>query len=263
MAPVIRQEGSLEGVQVIVTRPEGEDGPLACLLAEKGAKVLHWPVVTFKPPRDPVTLERALERLSSYDWIIFTSPRAVTAVEARVSPPAGRPRVAAIGESTAAELRNAGWRVDLIPTSTHGEGLVKAFARFECAGSRMLFPASSIARPTVLRGLEALGAGVEQVVAYRAVRPQLESDDRLAVIDTTSLAIVTFASPSAIDGLRSVLGRKRFDQLLSGCSTVVIGPTTARALQGAGFTAAATAEQCTLLGLARAAERVASDGRGY
>ena len=111
------------------------------------------------------------------------------------------------------------------------------------------------------KGLEALGANVEQVVAYRAMRPQLESDDCLAAIDTTSLAIVTFASPSAIDGLTSVLGRKRFDQLLSGCSAVVIGPTTARALQGAGFAAAATAERSTLSGLARAVEKVAADGR--
>ncbi len=263
MAHVIRQQGSLEGAQVIVTRPEGDDGPLACLLSEKGAKVLHWPVVTFKPPRDPAPLERALERLSNYDWIIFTSPRAVAAVEPRVSPAAGRPRVAAIGESTAGELRNAGWKVDLVPTSTHGEGLVREFERFDCVGSRVLFPASSIARPTVLKGLEALGANVEQVVAYRAMRPQLESDDCLAAIDTTSLAIVTFASPSAIDGLTSVLGRKRFDQLLSACSAVVIGPTTARALQGAGFTAAATAERSTLSGLARAVEKVAADRRSY
>ena len=253
--------GSLRGAQVIVTRAEGPDGPLGRLFAERGAKVLRWPALTFAPPRDPEPLERALARLSSYDWVVFTSPRAVAAVCERIGPPGASPRVAAIGSSTARALAEEDWPVDLVPSSAHGEALASEIGCAAGRGAKVLFPASSLARDAVPDGLEALGMEVDRVVAYRTTPRPLDPDECLAAVDRAATAVVTFTSPSAVDGLLSAFGRLQLERLLATCPAVVIGPTTARALDGLGLGAASTAEPSTLPGLVAAVERLVRDGK--
>ncbi len=247
-----RPERRLEEVQVIVTRAEGAEGPLTRLLSRHGARVLHWPVVAIEPPEDPTPLEEGLENLGSYDWIVFTSPRAVAAVqELEPHAPVGV-RVAAVGATTARQLRSTGWQVDLEPRSAGSEGLVEEFRRIGCEGLRLFFPASSIARETISEKLTALGATVDRVVAYRTVPASLDPGQCLAAIDAGAASVVTFTSPSAVAGLESAIGRVDFERLLEVCPAVVIGPTTERALNKAGFAAAAAAQSSTLEGLADA-----------
>lgn len=248
------RDRELEGVQVIVTRPEGVEGPLTRLLSERGARVLNWPVVAIESLQHPAALEEALKNLPSYDWIVFTSPRAVAAVTARRPPPKGRPQVAAVGESTAGKLADAGWRADLVPSDGCGEALVREFERIDCAGLKVLFPASQIARDTVPEGLEALGARVDRVIAYQSVPAPLDRSACLAVLDSAELPVVTFASPGSVDGLKSALGAAAYRRLMATSRVVAIGPTTAQALKESGFIAVTIANAHTLAGLASAVE---------
>lgn len=251
--------GPLDGVQVVVTRPEEGDGPLTRHLAERGARVIHWPVVRFEPPVDSLPLDGALERLSSYDGIVFTSPRAVDAVCERVRQPGIRPWVAAIGEATRDALERAGWRVDRVPASALSSELASELADLDCAGLRILFPASSIAREELPRHLRELGAVVDRVTAYRTVPNEgLDTTKCLEALDDATISIVTFASPSAVTGLAARLDSEAFERLLAVCSAVAIGPTTAAALEGVGFRPAVTATTSTLAGLAEAAEQATS-----
>ncbi|MCH7666251.1 MAG: uroporphyrinogen-III synthase [Acidobacteria bacterium] len=250
--PIEGRDGELGGVQVIVTRSEGVEGPLTRLLRERGARVLNWPVVAIEPLQHPGALEEALQNLPSYDWIVFTSPRAVAAVTVRRPPPKGRPRVAAVGDATAGQLADAGWRVDLVPSEGCGEALVQEFERIDCAGARVLFPASQIARDTVPAGLTALGARVDRVIAYRTVPAPLDRSTCLAALDSAELPVVTFASPGAVDGLESALGAEVYRRLMAICRVVAIGPTTAEALKESGFAGVTTAKARTLPSLANA-----------
>ena len=76
-------------------------------------------------------------------------------------------RVAAVGQATAQVLRQRGWRVDLVPDQAEAGALVSALAPELQAGTRVLYPASSRALPTIAKGLAQLGAEVTQVEAYR------------------------------------------------------------------------------------------------
>ncbi|MCP4659163.1 MAG: uroporphyrinogen-III synthase [bacterium] len=243
---------------MVVTRPEEPDGPLVTLLRRRGARVLHWPVVRIDPPEDPRPLEAALERLDEYDWIVFSSARAVSAVAGRATPSQDGPRVAAVGSATAGALTAAGWRVDLTAHPARGAALVQALAEAGCAGARVLFPASAIARPTIPDGLRARGARVEEVTAYRTRPCPLDRDRCLAELRRGAIAAITFASPSAVDGLQRALGTEGFDLLLAAAPSVAIGPTTAEALDRAGHPAARVAEPSTIEGLVRAVEQTTS-----
>lgn len=262
MSPRPAATGPLAGTRVVVTRAEGPGGPLSRRLAERGAEVLNWPVLAFEPAEDPTALEEALARLEDYDWILFTSPRAVSAVaERRARPPVGRPRVAAVGGSTAECLRSAGWPVELEALPASGEGLLRAFEGIGCNGARMLFPASSIARDTLRRGLEARGATIEQLTAYRTVPVALDTVRCLAALEEGDPPILTFASPSAVSGLAAALRGEQLEALLGRCPAVVIGKTTGRALSATGFSPTLTAASSTLAGLADAVEQVAQEAR--
>jgi uroporphyrinogen-III synthase len=246
------------GVAVVVTRDEGPDGPLTRLLAERGLRAEHWTTIRTGPPSDPAPLETALAALAGFDWAVFTSPRAVAAVVERVGGPPEGLRVAAVGRSTAASLEAGGWPVTLVPGTQTGGALVTALIDAGVgAGSRVLFPASAIARDTVPAGLAAAGADVTQVEAYRTVATPLDRAACRSALESGAVRLITFTSPSSVENLSAALGADAMAVARSRVRAVAIGPTTAAAAESAGFAAVAVAEPHSLEGLAeRAAESV-------
>jgi len=241
-------------VRVVVTRAESRDGPLSSHLRKLGLEVLLWPAVSVSPARGPA-LEQALARIDKFDWVVFASRAAVSAVIASCPFLPSTVRVAAIGRATAQVLRGRGFRVDLMPNEANAAALVNEYATAGCAGARILFPASSRALPTIAQGLTQLGAEVEQVEAYRTEAAALDIGVCRAWIERCAVGAVTFASPSAVEELERALGASDFARLLNHAAVVAIGPTTARALAARGSTAV-LAESATLSGLANTTSRL-------
>ena len=236
---------------VVVTRAEPADGPLSRELKRLGLEVLAWPAISVAPA-DSRSLDEALERLPSFAWIVFASRHAVAAVLERVPKPPARLRVAAIGRATALTLTQRGWPVHLEPEEASAAALIAAFAaqwQARDAGTRVLYPASSRALPTIAAGLKELGAEVTQVEAYRTDAAKLDVAECRAWIERDALGAVTFASPSAVAELARALGEKDFGRLLDQAPPVAIGRTTARELAAHGRSAT-LAETATLHGLA-------------
>lgn len=225
------------GVGVVVTRDEGAGGPLTTLLRDRGLAVHHWPTIRVVPPEDPSPLDEALGDLASFDWAVFTSPRAADAFVGRVDAAAREGlRIAAVGTSTARTLQEAGWTVDLVPATQTGEALVAALrAAGVRSGTRVLFPASARARDTVPDGLAEAGVTVVQVEAYRLELVPLDRDACRALLEAGAVAIVSFTSPSTVEGLERGLGRDLFARVAAGTRAVAIGPTTGEAAERAGL----------------------------
>ena len=167
--------------------------------------------------------------------------------------------MAVVGPSTAASLEGAGWPVHRIPAEGSGEGLVEAFrVAGDAPDAKVFFPASAIARDVIPDGLSKLGARVDRMTAYRMVTLPLDGSVCRAAVDAGELQVVTFASPSAMKGLREGLGEGLFGQLARGIPAAVMGLTTASALRAAGWVNVAVAREPTLAGLADAAEEAAA-----
>lgn len=244
----------MAGLGVVVTRDEAEDGPLTRLLRERGFRVHHWPTIRITPPADAAPLEEALAGMAAFDWVVFTSPRAVAAAVERVGSRRSPPKIAAVGESTASALEAAGWPVDLVPRTQTGEALVTALIDAGMGpGTRVLFPASAIARDTVPDGLGELGVVVVQVEAYRTEPASLDREACRAVLEAGAVGVVTFTSPSTVENLEAALGSDLFEMTTTKTRAVTIGPTTGAAARRAGFDVV-VAEPHSLEGLA---ERVA------
>jgi uroporphyrinogen-III synthase len=245
---------------VVVTRAEERDGPLCTELRSLGLPVLVWAAIRVLPA-DTARLDAALSRAEAFDWIVFTSRHGVAAVTSRLSGPPRGVRLAAVGRATAAVLAQQGWPVELTPAEPSAAGLIAAFAAAGAArGMRVLYPASSRALPTLAAGLTQLGAQVTTVEAYRTVSgTALDVEDCRSWIARRGVGAVTFASPSAVAGLESALGKEDFARLLAAAPAVVIGSTTARALTERGYVPT-LAESATLQGLARTSLRAVRAG---
>jgi uroporphyrinogen-III synthase len=253
-----RSDRPLVGVGVVVTRDEDADEPLSGALRSLGATVLSWPTIRTSPVSDPGPLRAVLDRLESFDWVVFTSPRAVEAV-AEGSPawPAAL-RVAAVGRSTKAAAESMGWRVEVVPGTQTAEALVSALgAEAVGAGTRVLFPASEIAHATLESGLRGLGAEVVRVTAYRTVPAPLDRDSCAHALDSGQVGVISFTSPSSVANLRAALGDRLFAAAARQAVMAAIGPTTADAVRAAGAARVIEASQHSLAGLA---ERIAEWG---
>lgn len=161
----------LAGWRVLVPRGgKWGDGVAATVRGFGGVPVIA-PLINFASTDDPTSLANALHELQDgqFAWVVVTSATTVDVLMSqRVKVPEGT-RIAAVGETTAAALQMAGYKVDFVPTSDNSaRGLVKEWPDSGIRG-RVLIPQSDIAEPTLVAGLSKLGFEVEFVSAYRTV----------------------------------------------------------------------------------------------
>jgi uroporphyrinogen-III synthase len=191
-----------------------------------------------------------------YEWVAFTSTNAVEKVWSRVgdADAFARVRVAAVGRSTAARLRQGGVEPDLVPARFTGEALAEALGR---GSGRVLLPRVEGAPRALVAELEARGWSPHEVAAYRNV--PTEPGPEVEEVSAGRFDAVTFTSASAVRGfVRALgapssvgLGRDQAPDRLVAC----IGPQTAAAAVEAGMRVDVLATEHTAAGLVDALRR--------
>ena len=227
--------------RVLVPRGGSWGDGVAARLRELGGIPVIAPMLNFASAEDPAALANALHELQDgqFDWIVLTSATTVDVLVSQGTRIPDATRVAAVGETTAAALQLAGYRVDFVPTSDNSaRGLVKEWPESERDG-RVLVPQSDIAEPTLVAGLARLGFDAEYVTAYRTVgvpvAPEVAAD-----VASGKIGAILITSGS--------VARQVAEQLASlPPSTVLacIGPRTAFDTRAAGLPVHVIAEERT------------------
>ena len=258
----------LFGKRVLVTRTRAQAGAFSDMLLKEGAQPLEVPAITIEPPEDYGELDAALASLARYDWIVFASSNAVHSVFDRLSK-LGKDarafrsaRVAAVGSESAASLREHGIAADFVPDEFVSEAVVAGLKRWRIGGARVLFPRSQIGRETIREGLAALGATVNEVIAYKTVTGT-HSAGRVAELLAEGMDVATFTSSSTVRNLAALLDSNlsQLQQVKIAC----IGPITAAAAADQGLKVDIMAKEYTISGLVEAlkahyAEEASQDG---
>ena len=102
---------SLNGLGVLVTRPEQQAGPLCQLIEQHGGIAIRCPTLLIAEPHDWTPALAIFNRLADYDLAIFTSVNAVDRALPRIQERGGFPtrlELAAIGRATARALERYG-----------------------------------------------------------------------------------------------------------------------------------------------------------
>ncbi|MCZ7583029.1 MAG: uroporphyrinogen-III C-methyltransferase [Deltaproteobacteria bacterium] len=232
----------LFGRSVVLTRPRERGGLLKDALASRGAHVIEFPTIRIVPPEDGAPLRDAAARVDEFYGLIVTSASAVepffeallaTGRDARAL--AGL-LVAAVGPATAEALRARGIVPDLLPEKAHAESLAQALAsRGGLAGKRFLFPQGDLAGDALARALEAEGASVTGVVAYRNIPEAWNGRAVAALFEERTPDAVVFTSPSTARNLAACLGTERYERWKSSpCVFASIGPRNDAGDEGVG-----------------------------
>ena len=229
----------LAGWRVLVPRGGKWGDGVAATLRSYGAIPVIAPLINFASAEDPAALSNALHELEDgqFDWLVVTSATTVDVLVSQRTPVPDGTRIAAVGETTAAALQLAGYRVDFVPEGDNSaRGLVREWPHSDIRG-RVLIPQSDIAEPTLVAGLSKLGFAVEYVTAYRTVGvPVAENVATDVASGRIGAILVTSGS----------VGRQVAEQLAPlPDSTVVacIGPRTAFDVRAAGLPVHVIAEE--------------------
>lgn len=253
----------LAGRRIVVTRPPDQAGELAEPLRAMGAEVLVAPLIRIADPLDPRPLENAARDAQTFDWLVLTSAngahRFMDAFEAAGGRAEELQRVGfcVIGPATEEALRKRGIQANLVASTHLAEGVVSALSdATDIRGKRVLLPQAEGAREILARALEALGAEVSEVIAYRTL-PTEGAEGLAEELAEGRIDMVTFTSGSAV---RNFVDRYGAD---TGTARVaVIGPITAAVARDVQLPVDVEAEPYTAPGLVDAIRRwYAADGR--
>jgi uroporphyrinogen-III synthase len=246
----------LNGWRVLVPRGGPWGDSVAADLRARGASPVVAAMINFAPSREPETLEAALARLAdgAFDWITVTSATTVDVLSAQSAVIPASTRVAAVGETTAAALAAAGYRVDLVPSEDNSaRGLL---AEWEAATQgavplRVLTLRSEIAKPLLTEGLRRIGHRVDSVVAYRTIGVPV-SEKVVADVAEGRIHAILVTSGSVAEQVQQQLG-----PVPEGTLVAAIGPQTARDAQKYGLRVDVVADERSAASLIDAVVRVA------
>jgi uroporphyrinogen III methyltransferase/synthase len=245
----------LLGRRIVVTRARQQASDLVRRLSDLGAECLEVPTIEVMPADDLAPLTDAVQNLSIYDWIIFTSVNGVkfffdhlfgTDKDIRAL---SHLKTAAIGPATAAKLLDYGLKSDILPKKYRAEAVVEAFRKISLAGKKILLPRAAEARPVLPLELRKMGADVDEVSAYRTKKVNGDTDQLIHRLEEKTIDIVTFTSSSTVQNFKALIPPDRFKQLLKGVTIASIGPITTGTAIESGFKVAITAKSYTIPGL--------------
>ncbi|MCB0032791.1 MAG: uroporphyrinogen-III synthase [Anaerolineales bacterium] len=247
----------LHGQRVLITRAAAQAQSFVDLVQKLGGIPVRFPTIRTAAVPQNRALKTAIAQLDCYEWLIFTSGNAVKFfVKAAGGWPADvTAQVACVGSKTAAILAQHGIQPDAMPDEFTAAQIAAELGNV--TGKRILLPQAEIARPELAQTLTAAGADVEAIATYRTV-PDMPSDEAYKELEK-GIDVATFTSPSTVDNFLYLSGRRGRD-LLSQSMIACIGPTTAAAVNEAGFSVAVVPEVYTVEGMVAAiVKKLASD----
>lgn len=233
----------LAGKRIVVTRAPEQASEFVAQLQSLGAEVLLLPTITISEVEDPAELDRVVNELDKFDWLIFTSRNAVKFLMRRMvwATPSDRgsqlmlaPEVAVIGAATSEEALSVGFLASYEAEESQGEALAKEL-REKVRGKRVLLPRSDRADSTLPNLLREAGADVVELIVYRTVAPQSFDPRVVEAIRAGAVDVITLFSPSAYENLVDEIGLENLHRQSSKIGIASIGPVTSQAVREDGL----------------------------
>ena len=245
----------LFGKRIVVTRARKQASDMVSRLSALGAQCLEYPAIKIAPPADFQALDQAIDHLSQFDWLVFTSVNGVDRFFDRLFANQkdvrglGHIQTACIGPATAERLFNFGLFSDIVPESYRAESVIEAFKNIPVKGKRVLLPRAAEARPILPEELTKMGAIVDEIPAYHTTLADEDSSGLLDALSKEQVDMITFTSSSTVTNFKALLPSEHFEALISGVTIAAIGPITADTAAKNGFSVDLVAEEYTVPGL--------------
>lgn len=221
--------------RILVTRAAEQADELVSALRDVGLDPIAVPAIAVEFESLHGDIDAAAGLLHTYAWVVISSAngaRAILKAAERVCTEFGAPSWAAIGPATRSVLEHEGIEVALQPSQSSAIALaVELPVR---SGDRILIVRGDLADQELAVVLQARGAEVDDVVAYRT--REAPDSSRVLLGKAASggpIAAIVFTSGSTVRGLIALGRDASIDVTSMPC--VCIGPETADEARALGF----------------------------
>lgn len=238
-------------MKVLITRPRSPADDFADKLRFAGFEPISFPVIEIRPIEDNVALDRALEKLNCYEWVVFTSVNAVDVVLDKFSPSLKEAELsvkfAAIGSKTVEALQVRGITPDFVPEEYVAEAILPGLG--ELLGKWVLLPRAEIARKALPEAIFKAGGIPHEISVYKTL-PAHPSAEGLAALQS-GVDVVTLTSSSTVQNFVVIARQHGLDPLNLPANPVFacIGPITEQAAKEEGLVNLIVAKAYTTDGL--------------
>lgn len=245
------------GRRIVVTRTSQQAGELSRKIESLGGEAYEFPVIETVAPEDLEPLDRALQTLSSYDWVIFTSVNAVAFFFQRMQKlkldiRTMRARIAVVGTKTQETLDRYGIQAEFTPSEFNGDVLAQELATLLQMGNEkqtILFPRADIARTVILDTLRREGHIVDEVDVYQTRPLQSGARELFEQLQAGRIHVITFSSSSTVTHFVSAMNGHNWRDYMDQVEIACIGPITAQTARDLGLTPTIIASHSTIDGL--------------
>ncbi len=205
------QSMPLEGVSVLVTRPEHQSAILAEGIRSLGGNPVIFPVLIISDVKDKSLVMACIERLDAYDLCIFVSPNAVhkamQLVRAQRSLPSHM-KIAVVGKGSADALREYGVEDIVVPAGRFdSEALLEHEVLQKVSGKRIVIFRGNGGRPLLGDILRQRGAILDYAECYYRGKPDVDAAELLLNWSHDRINAVIITSSEGLHNLFDIIGQ--------------------------------------------------------
>ncbi|WP_456273854.1 uroporphyrinogen-III synthase [Bacillus sp. AK031] len=240
----------LSGRDILVTREEKAAEGMADKIRQYGGIPHIVPLIAFRPHTDQ-NEHTYLERLTSYEWIFFTSKNGVIFFfeklkEKNISIEGSRLKFAAVGKKTCETLESFGVKADFVPKTYTGADFAEEFADVMNNVSSVLISKGNLAKATISAYFKEKNIHCDEWITYETYFPQDSSERLAAFLTARKSVILTFTSPSTVRRFMNIITNNGLLEKVKKLTVACIGPVTMKAAEQYGLTVEVVPEKFTV-----------------
>jgi len=169
--------------------------------------IVHRQIIDCVVLDDYTEVDKQIENLSKFNWIVFTSANGIRHFFARLNEKGldcrafANSKVAVIGKTTGDNLEKHGIKADLCSQTQSSKGLLEAFADIDVNGKTILLPQAEVASTVLPVGLKDKGADITLMPVYKTIEKDCED------VDFDYIDQVLFTSGSSVKAFKKRFGK--------------------------------------------------------
>jgi uroporphyrinogen-III synthase len=200
-------KGTLQSRAILVTRPAGQADAFCRYINEAGGEAIAYPVIEVRPIPIPEHEAEQLRNWNHFDLALFVSANAVHYALAHIDTRIPSPSIGAVGAKTANLLKEAGFRVDLVPEDGFNSESLLALPELQSlTARRVLILKGAGGRGLLRETLEERGAQVVEIDLYQRGLPMASPGAVNQKGRQGDIHLVTVTSVEGLANLQELLG---------------------------------------------------------
>jgi uroporphyrinogen-III synthase len=236
----------LQGLGVLITRPEQQSKGLAKLVEAAGGRAIIFPAIEIKATSNQHKALTALKQASSCDWLFFVSANAVHYTAKLLNGDLHRlsqTKIATIGEATRKALLKYNLKVNITPAhSSNSEALLSHPELQNMANKKCMIVRGEGGREKLKQSLEGRGAKIIYAEVYRRDCPTNDTNHLISSWKNGEIDYVTATSGETLKNLVALLGKCN-QKLLTETPLLTISSRIEKIARDAGITRVIVSKQ--------------------